>query len=142
MSSNIQKSLLGCLDTVLKVKSDIGATLADVFLVTRTWSGKRTGDGSFTDEETQLKPTPCITEFAHDLRIRAGGSVKQGDLLLTSISRNTIPEEDTLRTDTDSRNVERFYKIESHYYRTIHISKKLVTWDVQIRKVLVDETEE
>lgn len=139
--SNIRTSLLGCVDKMLGVREGMGADLAKVDLITRTWSGERPGDGTFTDTVTRMDPLPGIKDFSHDVRVTRGGAVKQGDLILTSISQNAYPDEATLRTDTGVRNVEKFLKVGDHYYRTIHVKKRLVTWDVHVRKVNVDETE-
>lgn len=138
---SIKTDLLDCIDDILDIRETIGADIEKVDFITRTWSGSRPGDGSFTDVKERLKPLPCIKDVSHDVRLLEGGVVKQGDLILTSISRNSYPEEQRLRTDTGVRNVERFYKIGDHYYRTIHIKKRLVTWDVHVRKIRQDQTE-
>lgn len=138
---SIKESLLDCIDDILEIKESIGADIEKISLITRTWTGERPGDGSFSDDEEKMKPLPCIKDVGHDLRLLEGGAVKQGDLILTSVSRNSYPDENTLRTDTGIRNVEKFYKIGEHFYRTIHIKKRLVTWDVHVRKVRQDQTE-
>jgi hypothetical protein len=139
--SDLKSSLLKCIDKILEIKEGVGADIEKVDLITRTWSGERVGDGSFIDLLERMKPLPCIADVSHDVRVTASSSVKQGDLLLKSISMNSYPDEKKLRTDTGIRNVEKFYKIGEHYYRTIHIKKNLVTWDVQVRKVHRDEQE-
>ena len=138
---SLREDLLDCVDSTLEIRQDICAQIADVFLVTRTWSGERPGDGEFEDDETILDPMPSIKDFSHDVRLRQGGSVKQGDLFLIGLSQNKYPNEDDIRTDTRDKNVEKFYRIEAHYYRVINIRKRLVTWNVHIRKRAQDETE-
>lgn len=139
--SGIRDSLTDCVDDILAIRQDIGAELATVDFVTRVWSGQRIGDGSFSDTLERMFPLPCIKDLSHDVRLTEGGSIKQGDLILTGVSRNQYPDEEKLRTDTGLRNVEKFYKIGPHYYRTMHIKERLVTWDVHVRKVLLDEQE-
>jgi hypothetical protein len=141
MSCNIRESLLRCTDKILETRENIGAQLADAYIITRTWSGERPGDGSFSDVESKIYPTPEIKDYSHDVRVQEAGAYKSGDLVLVGISRNQYPEEEPLRTDTTERNVEKFIKVGTHYYRTIHIKEKLVTWDLHIRKVAQDETE-
>lgn len=140
MSCNIRAGLLDCIDNVLKIREDIGAQLADVWIVTRTWSGERIGDGNFVDEVVKMFPLPQIKDFSHNVRITEASAVKQGDLILVGISRNQYTEE-MLRTDTGSATVEKMIKVGAHYYRTISVKENLVTWDIQVRKVNQDETE-
>ena len=139
--SNLRASLTKCIDSVLGICESIGADIKKVEIITRTWAGERPGDGTFEDISEGMNPLPCIKDLSHDVRVTEGGAVKQGDLILTGVSRNTYPEEDSLRTDTGTRNVEKFYKIGDHYYRTINIKERLVTWEVHVRKVRQDEKE-
>lgn len=139
--SNLRESLSGCIDKILGIREQMGAELAEVTLITRSWSGERVGDGSFIDLKEKISPTPQIKDFSHDIRVTEAGSVKAGDLLLAGISINKYPDELKLRTDTGDKKVEKLYQVGKHFYRTIHIKENLVTWDVQIRKVRQDETE-
>lgn len=119
----------------------MGAQLADIWFITRTWTGKRIGEGQFTDAITKVFPLPQIKDFSHDIRITAGGAVQQGDLILVGLSRNQYPNMTVLRTDTGIANIEKMIKVGDHFYRVIHIKEKLVTWDIHVRKILQDETE-
>lgn len=139
--SDIRKGLLDCVDKILEIRESIGAQLADVSIITRTWSGERIGDGSFTDVEVPMYPIPQIKDFSHNIRVSEAGAVKQGDLILVGISQNSYPDESMLRTDTGSNTVEKMIKVGNHFYRTVYVKQKLVTWDVQVRKVNQDETE-
>lgn len=141
MSCNsLRDSLKKCADQILGLREDMGAQLADVWLVERTWSGERVGDGSFTDNTVKMSPIPEIVDYSHDLRVQEGGTYKSGDLILKGVSLNSYTESQ-LRTDTGNRKVEKFIKVGDHYYRTIHIKEKFITWDVHVRKVAQDETE-
>lgn len=128
------------LDCILSVRDDIGATIQPSFIVTRTWSGDRVGDGHFTDETCQILPSPEIVDLSHDLRVQNGGTYKSGDLILKTINKQTYPEE-MLRTDTGKETVEKFIKVGTHFYRTVHIKEKLLTHEIHITKVSQDETE-
>ena len=141
MSCNIRKSLLNCVDSILGIRDGIGASLADIEIITRTWSGRRVGEGTFSETSVDVKPTPQIMDFSHNIRVSEAGAVKAGDLVLVGISRNQFPDEAVLRTDNSDKKVEKLYKVGDHFYRTIHIKEKLVTWDVHVRKILKDETE-
>lgn len=139
--SDIKASFGDCIDEILGIRDCIGAALAPVSIVTRTWSGTRPGDGTLTDVTVLLTPTPMIKDYSHDIRLQQGGAYKQGDLILKGVSKNSYPLERTLRTDTGIKNVEKFIKVGSNFYRTINIKENLVTWDIQVRKVAQDETQ-
>lgn len=136
---SIKECLLDAIDCAAGIRDDLGLQLAEVSIITRKWTGSRVGEGKFTDTEIKLKPSPEIVDFSHD--IRAGqGSYKSGDLILKTIPQSRFTEQD-LRTDTGERTVEKFIKVGDHFYRTIHIRKRIVTWDIHVRKISEDETE-
>ena len=138
---DFRKSFGKCVDKILGIRDQIGVQLADVSIITRTWSGDRQGDGTFADVELKILPSPQIVDFSHDLRVMEGGAVKAGDLILKSISRNKFPDEEVLRTDTNARNIAKYYKVGNHFYHLVNIRERLVTWDVHIRKTRQDLTE-
>ena len=140
--SNLRASLLGCIDKVLEVRDCIGAVIHEVYIINRVWTGERVGDGSFSDDSTQVLPSPNIRDYSHDVRVTNIGAVKAGDLVLIGISRNKYQNDLELRTDTEERNTERLYKVGKHFYRLVHIKENLLTWDIHIRKIRQDETEE
>lgn len=138
---NLRDELTECIDEcVLGVREELGLQLAEVSIVTRTWTAEEPGDGSFSDNVEVLSPSPQIVDYSHNIRVQEAGAIKQGDLILKMIPRATYTEEQ-LRTDTGIKNVEKFIKVGNHYYRTIHVKENLVTWDIHIRKVSKDETE-
>jgi len=137
---DIKAGLLDCIDSVLSVRECIGAQLADVSIITRTWTGSRVGEGTYTETVNEVHPAPEIKDYSHDIRVTSAGAVKQGDLLLKGISKNQF-DEATLKTTTSAKNIEKLIKVGNHYYRTIYIKENLVTWDIQVRKVLKDENE-
>ena len=139
MSGNLRENLKGCIDKVLGIREQIGAQLADVYIIERTWSGQRQGDGSFTDVELKISPAPQIVDYSHNVRVSSAGAIKSGDLILRGVSPKYTEEQ--LKTQVDERNKERFYRLGTSYYTCIHIKENLVTWDIQIRKVSQDETE-
>jgi len=136
---NLRASLSDCIDKILGVREQIGAQLADVDIVVRTWSGQRQGDGTYTDVVTRLSPAPQIVDYSHNIRVTEAGAVKSGDLILRGISPNY--SESDLKTITSAKNTEKFYRLGKNYYTCIHVRERLVTWDVHIRKVSEDETE-
>lgn len=141
MSGNLRANLLKCSDKILSIREDMGAQLADVFIITRTWTGDRVGEGDFTDVSEKITPTPSIMDFSHDVRVTEAGAVKAGDLILTGVSLKLYPSEATLRTQTTAKNIQKMYKINSHYYHVVRIVERFVSWDIQLRKIRVDEAE-
>ena len=134
MSKNLRKNLLGCMDKILGVRENLGVQLADVSIITRTWSGKEVGEGSFTDSELIISPQPQIVDFGHDLRLNNSAAVRQGDLILKQISQNKFSRKQ-LSAITGLKNVEKFYKLNDDLYVQIHLRERLITWDVHIRKL-------
>lgn len=140
--SNIREALTDCIDKILSVRDDMGAVIHEVYIVNRRWSGERVGDGVFSDTVTQILPSPSIKDYSHDVRITEVGAVKAGDIILTGISRNKYPDELEFKTKTEDRNTQRMFRVGKHFYHVVHIKEKLVTWDVHLRKIRQDETEE
>ena len=131
--SNIRESLKKCIDKVLEVRDSTGAKLHDVYFVTRTWSGEDIGSGTSTTQREQITPTPGIMDYGMDKRLQQGSNIRQGDLILTGISCNKYSYS-ALHTQTENRQIEKFYEINREYYEVIHIKEKMVTWEVHLRK--------
>ena len=94
MSKGIIDSLLPVADDVLSLRDTLGAVIDKVFFLTRTWSGDEVGAGTPVDTLEQLLPSPCLKRYDWDLRLREGGNVKAGDILLKGISLNKYTEAD------------------------------------------------
>lgn len=129
------------IDDILAVRDDIGAVLQPVFFVTRTWytdaelTTQATEIGGYAaDVEVRMRPSPGIKEFAHDLRLREGGMIKQGDILLTNISGNKFDLED-LNGSSPAANVEKLFRVGDSIYQPIMPHQKYVTWDLQLRRL-------
>lgn len=134
MSCNFKKSFLPCLDSILGIREQIGAEKADVYLVTRVWSGRVPGDGFHTDTEEMIRPKPMIVDLSHDIRLQEAGVVKQGDLFIRQISKARYPHEKDIDCQTTAKNIEKFYKVGEHYYTLIQVVERHLTWDIQVRK--------
>lgn len=137
--SSVIEELKKSMDSVFAVRSQLGAVLHKVYLVTRTWSGTQIGDGEMTEEVTEVTPSPGIKDYSHSIRLQAGGNVKQGDLIIHTISKNRYPNESDLDGSSDNPLIEKLYKIGDIYYRAISVVENHLTWNVQVRK-LSDQT--
>lgn len=120
-------------DGILGIRDDLDVALKPVYLVTRTWDGSEPGDGEFEDEEAQILPSPRVVEFSQDLRIRQGGAMEAGDILLKMISKVSYDKAD-LDGTSDEQNVEKIYKVGTEYFRPISVTEKHLTWNVQVRR--------
>lgn len=128
-------SLRKGVNKILQSREKIGAALKSVSLVTRSWSGSRVGEGTAEDSSVAVRPTPRVKPFAHDLRIREGGAIKQGDILIKGISKQNFPDEDQIDGSSDAKNIEKFYEIGNKIYQVIEIRERHLTWDVQVRRL-------
>jgi len=122
-------------DDILGVRDTVGANLYPIYIVTRTWSGAEPGLGTAVDVAVLMVPTPAVQDFSHKWQDLAGGNVQQGDLLLKYISKGAYPLESTVRLASTTRSVEKFYKINAHFYSVVSVTEKYIYWNVQIRKV-------
>jgi hypothetical protein len=133
--SDIKKSLCKCIDQVLGARDSIGAYVHTVCLVKRMWDGETIGDGKATDIKTPVRPTPGIREFAHNIMVQEGGAIQQGDILLTSISKNRFSRDD-LSVQDDNPTHEKFFLIDDREYRIVNVTEHLVTWNVLVRQTI------
>lgn len=123
-----------CLDDILGIRDDIGAAKQEVYIVERVWSGDEPGDGTYQEKpKSRILPSPRTVEFKHQLAIREGGAVKQGDILLKMISKASYPDKETLEFADLPGNIEKFYEIGGRLYRPIEVTEKHVTWSVLCR---------
>lgn len=123
------------LNDILKIRDDIGAVKDPVFIVTRTWMGSEPGDGYYTDRVEQVLPSPRIVKYVDDYRIKEGGAVQQGDVMLKMISQQSYPNQTDVDCSVPARNVERFYRLGSDHYQVIQVEKHYLTWNVFLRRL-------
>lgn len=130
------EGIRGSLDSILGVRDKI-ALLHPVYLVTRTWPEGIIGRGEYTEDARQMLPSPGIKRFATDLRLREGGVVKQGDVLLKAISKNKYPALADIDCSVDPETqpgVERFYRINDEEFSVVVPEEKYLTWEVLLRR--------
>jgi hypothetical protein len=125
------------LNNILGVRDSIGAKVRDVFILTRTWGGEGIGVGNFTDDISQVLPSPYLVDYSHNIMVHDAGAVRGGDLIIKMISKESYPKESDVdcRVDQSNLNVQRFYFINNMSYNVIHVKDNYVTWDVQVRKI-------
>ena len=132
--SGIVDDLRSNVDSILGLRDSLGVGLKKVYLVTRTWSGSELGAGTKTITKTQMLPSPHVVEFMDSYKIKEGGAIQQGDIMLKMISKQSYP----IRTDVDctttAQNIEKFYEVGGILYRVIMVKEKHVVWDIQLRR--------
>lgn len=130
--------LLPITDDILGVRDTIGAVIKPIYFIVRTWSGTEPGDGTFTDLATQMLPSPGIKDFSHKFILESGGRYKQGDLILSNVSKQSYTEQD-LRLEVTSPKIQKFYRLggsDGHLYVPVSILESYLTWNVHIRKLM------
>lgn len=126
--------LTGIADSILGVRDSIGAVIQPVYIVERTWSGTQPGDGTPTDVETQVLPSPAVKDLATDFQAQAAGNYIKGDLVLRGISKQSWPTRVAVDCTSTQKNVEKFYKVANEIYNVFHVEESYITWNVRIRK--------
>ena len=121
-------------DAALSAAEGAGLVKAKVYFFTRVWGGERVGDGKATESKLLMSPTPQIVDLADDLRLREGGVVKQGDIILKNVSMISYPRVELLDLTRDDKVTEKFYEIDGALYTVVHVKKNYATWDVHLRR--------
>lgn len=139
ISPLIDGCLLDCIDDALAIRDEIGAYKSKVYITKRSWSGNIIGEGTPTDVDTQIYPTPEIVEYKHDIRLKDGGSIRNGDIALKSVSRKRYTEDDMALKSNDP-SVELFFKICGKLYESISVKRGHATMDVMVRRLSSQDT--
>lgn len=130
---SIIEDVLACTDEILGIRDDIGAVKHPIYVLTRTWSGTERGNGTPVDSIEQILPTPYIVDLFANIRLREGGKVQEGDLMMKTISKQSYPSKDFITLKVPNNKTEKFYYINNKLYEVIHVSEKYVYWNVHIR---------
>lgn len=132
---SVVSDLLSNVDSILGIRDDIGAALKEVWLVTRAWRGSEPGDGTYVETKVRMLPSPRVVEYTDQARIREGGAVQQGDIMLKMISKQSFPEAADIDCSSGDASVEKFYEVGGSLYRVVSVTEKHVTWSVLLRKL-------
>lgn len=135
--------LISSLDSVLKIREDLGAEKHFVYILKRENPAPKELEGF--GEKGQIKdilelkifPSPRIMDYSHSLRLKEGGNIRQGDLVLKMISKNQYKKEDidlSLKSG-ESKEIQRYYYINKEIYNLISITEDHCWFNIQVRKV-------
>jgi len=131
--SGIVDDILECTDDILGLRDDLGVIKDLVYILTRVWPGKK-GVGNPVDSLAPILPTPYLVDLSHSLRLREGGLIKQGDILVKHISKQSYATEDLIDCTVEDDKTEKFYYFGGRLYSVISVEKEYVYWNVQVRK--------
>lgn len=120
-------------DDALQVRDEIGAIKAETKIIHRTWSGSRVGEGTPTEIETAVYPSPYIVDLSHSLRLQQGGTYKQGDVLLKHLSKKRYAE-NQINGRGLAKNQEFFFEVGGVLYTVIEVVQHYTWFNVQIRR--------
>jgi hypothetical protein len=133
-SKAFKNSLTRSLNSVLRVRDNLGLAKAEVKFLTRTWTGKRPGEGSVSDVIIPVIPSPSIIDYSHKLAIVQAGAIRQGDLILKHLSKDKFSREELLN-QTKSPAIESFWDVNGILYKGVSCTDHLFSWSLQIRPV-------
>lgn len=140
MAKNLIDSLKSSINPILAVRDTLGAQKHDVFIVTRNWGGETVGEGDATDSKSLVLPSPNIVDLSHNLRVKEGGQIRQGDIMLKMISKQTFPDKDQISGENLEDNEEFFYMFDDTLYRVVSTTEDHLWWNVQVRPLNSHET--
>lgn len=127
--------VLSITDEVLGLRDDLGAALAVVNIVTRTWTGATLGQGTGSEVTARILPTPRIVNLKNDYKLMTAGMVQQGDIMLKYISKESYTSRAMIDNVSSTKNVEKFYEVGGILYKVIDIEESYVYWNVQLRRL-------
>lgn len=140
-NGNLIASLLPNVDAILGVRDSIGAVIQPTYFLTRTWytssaySTQSVDKSGFAKDVTvQMLPSPQIVDLAQDIKTKAGGVVKNGDIMLKGVSRNSFNEA-ALDGSSPAKNVEKLYVVGVKVYQVVKVTEKYVTWNIVLKEL-------
>ena len=133
--SGVVDGVLQGVDSILSLRDSMGAGLKKVYFVERVYKNGVEIGGEYIDTKKQMLPSPRVVEFKSDLRIKEGGLVKEGDILLKMVSKKTYPREKMLDGSSCKPHVELLYLVGDIYYRVVNVQEKHVVWSILLRRL-------
>lgn len=78
--------ILGIANAVRGIPQSMGLRPTTVTIRTRTWSGGEKGEGTYTDEDTVIVPTPRLRELSMQEVNGSAGGYERGDIKVGPIT--------------------------------------------------------
>ena len=133
------ESLRESINPILEVRDFLGAEKHKSYIMTRKWSGQIVGEGVASDSIEMIVPSPSITDVTFNHKIREGGKVREGDLMLKMVSKQTFSTRDLIDGTTSSESEEKFYFINREVFQVVQVTEDHLWWNVTVRKNLSDK---
>lgn len=130
------ESLRESINPILEVRDFLGAEKHKTYILTRDWPGEMVGEGIPSDSKEMIDPSPSLVDVTLNHRTREGGKVKEGDLMLKMISKQTFPNRSQVDGTTSSGQQEKYYYIDEDLYQIIQVTEDHLWWNVTVRKNL------
>ena len=83
---SLRTDLVGVVNEGRQLVSDLGFRQFAVAVVTRTWSGGRTGAGTVTETSLEITPRPKVSEPPARLVFHAPGRFEAGDVFADRVA--------------------------------------------------------
>jgi hypothetical protein len=132
---SIVSDILENIDSYLGLRDELGAIKEPIYILTRVWSTEK-GQGSPVDTQARILPTPQLVDLSHSMKLREGGVIKQGDILLKMISKKSYPLEADINCEVSGELTEKWYLIKGETYEVVSITQDYVWWNVLLRKTV------
>jgi hypothetical protein len=84
--STLRDDLLPVIDDIRKLPGEFGLRRYTVTLRRRVWSGTYAGEGSPTDTDTIVSPTPRVRVLTTEEVASSGGTYREGDFKVDSMT--------------------------------------------------------
>ena len=91
--------------------TELGARPFRVFVIRRTWSGARAGEGNISEVVTEILPRPMVSVIGLHGELRPAGLEEEGDLVLSEVSL-TWTEKELFSPDGLADNQRHLFRID------------------------------
>ena len=130
----------GLQDDILSIRDQLGAQKHFVKILKRKGSVADSELDDFNDIdpvdtiEHEILPSPRIVDYSHDLRMKEGGKIRQGDLIVKMISKNAFPDRSTIDGTSTDPSETFYYLVNNELYTIINVAEDYTWWNAHIRK--------
>ena len=130
----------GLQDDILSIRDDLGAQKHLVKILKRKGSAvdSELDDFNSVDPvdtiELEILPSPRIVDYSHSLRMKEGGKIRQGDLIVKMISKNAFPGRSTIDGTSADPSETFYYLVNNELYTVVNVTEDYTWWNVHIRK--------
>lgn len=129
----LRDDVIPVIDEARELVDDLGLRLCTVQTRLRTWTGSVPGDGSSSDVDTDIEPTPKVREPWPRLIADAPGTYETGDRLISKVSATYTEAQLTGGTLFNSQ--EWWILIDGDPHRVMGVEKRTFEWRIHVRRL-------